>query len=260
MRGLQPVTFVVAVFLLAPAPVTATSSGLGPATRTTAPESQLAELARSEEETGRQIAQKKQHKSSKKGQAPVRVRAQKHFDQGELKYKTGNFEGALADYTAAYEALPMPAILYNIGQCHRHLGDHEQAVFFYERYLKETPGAYNREDVETLVAESKVAVAERAEQERLAEEERRRQAELERKQRETELAQQKAKAETEAAAAAAAAAEEPIYGQWWFWTAVGGAAAVAAGATAITVAAVMAQEPETVAPYGSLGTLDTRGQ
>jgi tetratricopeptide (TPR) repeat protein len=38
--------------------------------------------------------------------------------------------------------LRLPAFLFNIGQCHRKLGQHEQAIFFYSRYLKANPASW----------------------------------------------------------------------------------------------------------------------
>ena len=39
-------------------------------------------------------------------------------------------------YTAAHDAKPLPALLFNIAQCHRQLGNHERALFFYRRHSR----------------------------------------------------------------------------------------------------------------------------
>ncbi len=79
--------------------------------------------------------------------------AREHFRNAERAFNLGKFEEALAAYEAAYEALPLPAFLFNVGQCHRNLGQHERAVFFYQRYLSLEPQAGNRGVVESLIAE-----------------------------------------------------------------------------------------------------------
>src|SRR5205814_413179 len=81
--------------------------------------------------------------------------ARAHFDKAEKAFNLGHFDAALASYQAAYEALPLPAFLFNIAQCHRNLRNREQAVFFYQRYLSLAPEAPNRHVVEELIAEQK---------------------------------------------------------------------------------------------------------
>jgi tetratricopeptide (TPR) repeat protein len=81
--------------------------------------------------------------------------ARTHFDRAEKAFNLGHFDAALEGYQAAYEALPLPAFLFNIAQCHRNLRNREQAVFFYQRYLSLAPDAPNRPVVEELIAEQK---------------------------------------------------------------------------------------------------------
>jgi hypothetical protein len=89
--------------------------------------------------------------------------------QATVEYNVGHFDQALDLYTKAYEALPKPALLFDIGQCHRMLGHYERAVFFFEGYLREQPEATNREVAEGLLAESKQQLeAQRAAAERAA--------------------------------------------------------------------------------------------
>ncbi len=69
-----------------------------------------------------------------------------------VEYDAGDFEKALADETRAYELDPLPALLFNLAQCHRALHHWEQAAFFYRRYLARAPAAKNRPQVEKLVS------------------------------------------------------------------------------------------------------------
>lgn len=78
---------------------------------------------------------------------------------GQRLYDTGQFAGALEKYQAAYDLRQEPALLFNIGQCHRMLRDHQRAVIAYRAYLRENPRAANRAAVEELLAEEQRAAA-----------------------------------------------------------------------------------------------------
>ena len=198
--------------------------------------------------------------------------AKKHFRLAEQHYKLGRFGDALREYSTAYELAPLAGFLFNIGQCHRLLGNHERAVFFYEGYLREKPNARNRNAVLKLIAESKKKLdKELAEQKRLEDEKRKaeeakRQAAMLAKDREAERerAAQKERMlalerERLKALAETRRKEEPkppaFYETWWFWSIVGTAVAAAAGGTIYALTA----EDNIVLPHGNLGTLDLRG-
>ena len=80
------------------------------------------------------------------------------FNKATVEYNVGRFQQALELYTKAYERMPKPALLFNIGQCHRLLGHYDQALFFYSGYLREQPDAPNRGLVEQHIAEAKQAL------------------------------------------------------------------------------------------------------
>jgi len=86
------------------------------------------------------------------GDAKAAARA--HFKRAEAAFNLGKFEEALAAYQAAYETKPLPGFLFNIAQCHRNMGNHERALFFYRRYLALDPESPNRAVVEELIDES----------------------------------------------------------------------------------------------------------
>jgi hypothetical protein len=54
-----------------------------------------------------------------------------------------------------------PVFLFNIAQCHRQLGEYEEAANFYRSYRREAANPPNREDVDRLIAEMDRAAAER---------------------------------------------------------------------------------------------------
>ena len=132
--------------------------------------------------------------------------AKKHFYEGEKLFALGRFADALKEYEAAFDAKPLPAFLFNIGQCHRNLHDYDAAIFSYRKYLTLEPNAPNKAEVEDLIRELEDAQArERAEQD----------------QRDTDAARAAVHAQSES---------HPIYTRWWLWTGVG---VVAAGTTAL---------------------------
>jgi len=191
-------------------------------------------------------------------------KAKQHFVTAEAHYKLGRFAEALQEYSKAYEFASLPAFLFNMGQCHRQLGNHERAVFFYEGYLRESPKAGNREIVRRLIQESQEAEKQReqlrAEQERKQVQAQKEKEEKERLRLENEhkLAVERARLE---ALALASKKQKPVeqppafYQKWWFWTIVGGAVLAIAGGTALAMSA----DDTMVLPGGSLGTLDLRG-
>src|SRR5204863_8141840 len=75
------------------------------------------------------------------------------FEQAEAKFNVGRFEEALVDYQAAYDVEPLPAFLFNIGQCYRNLGNYERAQFFFRRYTVLDPRSPNRPAADRLIAE-----------------------------------------------------------------------------------------------------------
>lgn len=199
------------------------------------------------------------------GDAKALARTEVH--KAQLHYKLGRFDEALAAYSRAYELFNAPALLFNIGQCHKNLKNYDRAVFFFEGYLREENKAdsQKRNLAQDLIAESR--------------------AELQR-----QRAAEAAEAETRRAAAAAASPPPPsassvaaVFGtpppppsassslldspsateqqsgrsitrKWWFWTAIGvGALALAGG-----VAYLVSGQTTTVLPMGSVGTLDRR--
>jgi tetratricopeptide (TPR) repeat protein len=75
------------------------------------------------------------------------TKAKKLYREGEKLFALGKFSPALTKYEAAFEAKPLPAFLFNIGQCHRNLGDFDAAIFSFRKYLKLKPDADNKQAV-----------------------------------------------------------------------------------------------------------------
>lgn len=146
-------------------------------------------------------------------------------------YREGRFQAALEMYRHAYDVAPVPELLFNIGQCHFQLKSYEWAIFFYQGYLADRPGAANRALVESLIAESR--------------------RHLHRRPSDHPMFTRVATGEDDAATTRA---DQPaIYRRWWFWTAVG-VAAVAAGGTAY----YLQGSSSSALPARTLGTVDAR--
>ena len=85
--------------------------------------------------------------------------ARAHFSRGTRLYEVGEYRQALAEFKAAHISKPDSAFLYNIAQCHRQLGELDQAVVMYKRYLSTTPKATNRSEVEKRIADIEAELA-----------------------------------------------------------------------------------------------------
>ena len=85
--------------------------------------------------------------------------AREHVATADTDFKLGRFDEALAEYTKAYELYPAPALLFNLGQCHRNLKNWERAIFFFEGYLRESADATNRDVIEDLIREAREQLA-----------------------------------------------------------------------------------------------------
>jgi tetratricopeptide (TPR) repeat protein len=62
--------------------------------------------------------------------------ARTHYAQGQAEYNLGHYAEALKEFEAAYKLRPVPALLFNIGQCHRFLGDFASAVTTYRAFVR----------------------------------------------------------------------------------------------------------------------------
>ena len=90
---------------------------------------------------------------------PARARA--HFDLGKRYFEVDEYRRAIEEFKAAHIEEPDPAFLYNIAECHRHLGENRDAMVFYRRFLALSPAnAPQRATVEKRLAELQAKVRE----------------------------------------------------------------------------------------------------
>jgi tetratricopeptide (TPR) repeat protein len=85
-----------------------------------------------------------------------RARAASHFKQGQIFYKQGAWDRALAEYQAAFDLSHEPLLIFNVGLCHDRANRPEQALEAFQRYLELEPNGKAadeaRDDVARLVA------------------------------------------------------------------------------------------------------------
>lgn len=132
--------------------------------------------------------------------------AKQHYKQADADEKVGAYDDAIREFSAAYEAAPLPAFLFNLAHCYRLKGDNQNALVYYEKFLALAPNTppfsdQARQQVAHLKLLDETARAEEAKRQA---EEARRQAE-EASQRAEREARQRAEADAARQAAEAQA-------------------------------------------------------
>jgi tetratricopeptide (TPR) repeat protein len=88
--------------------------------------------------------------------APVRAddpnSARAHYQRGTTLFDLGKYIEAAHEYEEAFAAKNEPALLFNMGQAYRLGGDYASALRSYRAYLRRSPNAANRADVEDHIA------------------------------------------------------------------------------------------------------------
>ena len=84
------------------------------------------------------------------------------IEEGKTLYDQGEFSAAREKFRQAYEIYPHPDIIYRIALCHERLGEDQQAVQYYRKFLAEAPDAPERARVEKTieVIEARIAKSE----------------------------------------------------------------------------------------------------
>jgi tetratricopeptide (TPR) repeat protein len=84
--------------------------------------------------------------------------AREHNERAAALYDLGHYEEAARAYEEAFRATPDAALLFNLGQAYRFAKDYEHAISAYRGYLRRTPRATNRAEVEARLAELQSAL------------------------------------------------------------------------------------------------------
>lgn len=113
-------------------------------------------------------------------QVDIKARAGALVSKGLQSQDAGRYDEAIAFYKAAYDLLPHPELLYNLGQAHRLKGERGIALDYYRKYIALQPkGRASREardwiaKIELAMRDEAAAEARNREVQRIAESERR---------------------------------------------------------------------------------------
>jgi tetratricopeptide (TPR) repeat protein len=90
--------------------------------------------------------------SDSKEEKQLRV-ARNHLKNAKTSFALGEYEKAAKEWTYAYKYRPEPDLLFNIAQAYRLAGNREKARMLYESYLRESPNAINRAEVQQYISE-----------------------------------------------------------------------------------------------------------
>ncbi len=89
-----------------------------------------------------------------RAQTPQQKRAAKqHFEQARRLYDVGRYPEAIEEYQKAYLNVEDPVFLFNIAQSYRLNEQPEEAIRFYKNYIRRSPDAVNRSEVEKRIAD-----------------------------------------------------------------------------------------------------------
>ncbi len=156
-----------------------------------------------------------------KGTEPERLaRYKQHLQTAVAKASTGDCDGAVTAYWAAYTLKPKTSLIFNVARVYRNAGRLAEALALYQRYLQEEPDSSAGPEVEGYIAEVKqqLEVQQREAAERLAK-------------ANAVLAERLAEVERQRSLLSLPNKQLPIYRRAWFWGVVGTAAAgIALGA------------------------------
>ena len=86
-------------------------------------------------------------------EAEITAMAKEHYKLGLDAYKNGKYPEAIKELKKAYLLKRLPALLLNIGATYRKMGDIDNSVYYYKKYLAEAPDAKDRGEVEKTLAE-----------------------------------------------------------------------------------------------------------
>jgi tetratricopeptide (TPR) repeat protein len=171
--------------------------------------------------------------------------SRRSFEKAEAHFRAGLFAEALSEYQAGYDLVPLPGFLINIAQCQRRLGDLNQALITYRKFIMVAPDSRFVPDVKKLIEELQTLVqdAEKASAEASGR--------ADAPEPEVPTAVREETSRTDLVSAPTLPPPKESKTRWWLWGTV--AATVVVG---VTVAALALKDPgTTTVSSGSLGTL-----
>jgi tetratricopeptide (TPR) repeat protein len=137
--------------------------------------------------------------------ADLREEARLHYELGKQAYGQQRWADALGEFQRAYQAAPLPDLLFNIAHCEEKLGRLKEAADSYRHFLAVRPDAPERAEIEehivALVGPQPKPVP----------------------------VPMVVKLEPVTPTVSKPATPTPVYRRWWLWTTIGGAVAIGVG-------------------------------
>jgi hypothetical protein len=90
---------------------------------------------------------------------PRAAEAKQHYENGMAHFNLEEWEAAIEEWKSGYRAKPVPQFLYNIAQAYRLSKHYDEALSFYQRYLRADPKAVNRVEVEGHITKLSAVIA-----------------------------------------------------------------------------------------------------
>lgn len=77
---------------------------------------------------------------------------------GRKAYAAGDYEGAIAEFKAAFDIKASTGALYNIAKSYEKMGRYEEAIDYFQQYLDLEPNAPDRADIEEAIKRLKRSI------------------------------------------------------------------------------------------------------
>jgi Tetratricopeptide repeat len=90
---------------------------------------------------------------------PRAAEAKQRYENGMAHFNLEEWDAAIEEWKAGYRAKPVPQFLYNIAQAYRLNKHYDDALSFYQRYLRADPKAQNRVEVEGHISKLTALIA-----------------------------------------------------------------------------------------------------
>lgn len=91
----------------------------------------------------------------------AQVRAESHYEQGVEAYRAKRYRTAIEHFLAADNAVPSPALSYNVARAYERLDEAPRALEYYRTYLRRGADPKNEAEVRTRVREISTLLARR---------------------------------------------------------------------------------------------------
>lgn len=143
------------------------------------------------------------------------------YQAGETAFAAGEYDSALQLFESAYELSHRPGLLYNMGHSADRLRRDQDAIRWFEAYLREAPAdGTNRDEAERRVRALREAEAAR----------------------EAEASRLQAAENAVAGTSTSTPTSHDVTSEGWFWPVIGGGAALVIGG--IVVGIMIASQPQ----------------